>query len=98
MKQTITKSDFRDAFKKMGRDSNFSYDGLGALFDYLELLETETREELELDVIAICCDFSEYENLAEFQNDYPDYETMEDIENETTVIKVDDERFIIQQF
>jgi hypothetical protein len=95
MKQTITKSDFRDAFKEMGRESNFSYDGLGALFDYLE----EMDENAELDVIAICCDFSEYENLEEFQGDYSgDYETIEDVENATTVIKVDDKRFIIQQF
>ena len=29
------------------------------LFDYFEEYEKDTGEELELDVIAICCDFSE---------------------------------------
>ena len=92
----ISKSDFRDAFHKMNRDANFSYDGLGALYDYLE----EIDENMELDVIGLCCDFAEYENLAAFQDDYDaeDYETIEDIEKATQVIKIDDESFIIQQF
>ena len=36
MIQTINVSDFRDAFKACGRADQFSYEGLGALFDYLE--------------------------------------------------------------
>jgi len=42
----------------MGRE-NFSYDGLGILFDYLEELESSCGEEWELDVVALCCDYSE---------------------------------------
>ena len=55
MRQTINKSQFRDAFSDMGRGDQFSYDALGLLYDYLE----EVDEDFELDVIAICCDFSE---------------------------------------
>ncbi len=99
MKQTVNKYDFSDAFIKMGRENNFSYEGRQALFDYLEQYEQETGEEMELDVIALCCDFTEYENLEAFQNDYgEEYETIEDIENRTTVIRIDDESFIIQAF
>jgi hypothetical protein len=67
MKQTITKSDFRDAFRKMGRNNQFSYEGLGILFDYFELYEEETGAEVELDVIAICCEYAEatWEEIAE---------------------------------
>jgi hypothetical protein len=82
----------------MNRKENFSREGLSALFEYLESAECEGSE-MELDVIAICCDFSEYKNLAEFQKDYSkDYESIEDIERDTQVIRIDDEAFIIQQF
>lgn len=65
MKQTVYLSDFRDSFKRI-RPDNFSYEGLGLLFDYFEQLEDDTGEEIELDVIAICCDYSEDtpENIA----------------------------------
>ncbi len=98
MKSTVSLSDFRDAFQV--RKENFSYEGLEALFNYLESYEEDTGEEIELDVIALCCDYTEYENLAEFQKDYntEDYQTIEDIEEATTVIKIDYESFIIQAF
>ena len=65
MKQTVSLNDFRDAFRAYDRLDNFSYDGLGALFEYLEELEEDTGEEMELDVIAICCDFSEYDSAVD---------------------------------
>ena len=100
MINTINKYEFSDAFHKMGRGDQFSYEGLIALFDYLEILEDDIGEPIELDVIAICCEYTEYENLKEFQDDYGDeYETLESIYNRTALIQVEDtERFIIQQF
>lgn len=60
MYQTInTVSSFRDEFRACGRADQFSYEALGILFDYLEAYEMDSGEEIELDVIAICCDFSE---------------------------------------
>ena len=99
MKQTINFTDFVQAFHNHNRFDNFGYDGLTALFDYLEEYEQSTGEDLELDVIALCCDFTLYENLKDFHEDYgDDYETMADIESTTLVIPVDDESFIIQHF
>ena len=100
MIDTITKYSFQDAFHKMGREDQFSYKGLDALFDYFEMLEEDTDQKIELDVIAICCEYSEYENLKDFQDNYGDeYESLEDIENNTTLIKIEDtEGFIVQQF
>jgi len=100
MIDTITKHSFQDAFHKMGREDQFSYKGLDALFDYFEMLEEDTDQQIELDVIAICCEYSEYENLKDFQDNYGDeYESLEDIENNTTLIKIEDtEGFIVQQF
>ena len=98
MIKTINEYDFIDAFKGM-REDNFSYDGLVALYEYLEMLEDDTGQSIELDVIALCCGFTEYDNLKEFLADYgEDYETIEDIQNATTVIMIDDDSFIIQQF
>ncbi|KKS05288.1 MAG: hypothetical protein UU59_C0051G0008 [candidate division WWE3 bacterium GW2011_GWE1_41_27] len=107
MKQTVSKSDFIDAFKKT-RPENFSYAGLESLFEYLEDFEANSGEEMELDVIAICCDFTEYENLAEFQSAYgEEYATISDIEDRTLVIRIDveeddegkeDGSFIVQDF
>jgi hypothetical protein len=107
MKTTVNEYMFRRSFEEL-RPDNFSYAGLGALFDYFEQYEEDCGEEMEFDVIAICCDFSEYANLAEFQADYgTEYETIDDIRDATTVIDVDlsedgdgmeDGSFIIQSF
>jgi len=58
MKNTINLYDFRDAFMQI-RPDNFSYEGLTALFDWFEEYEESTGEEIDLDVIAICCEWSE---------------------------------------
>jgi len=99
MKKTIGYYEFRDEFMEV-RPNNFSYEGLQALWDYLEMLENDLGEELELDVIALCCDFTEYVNIEEFQGEYgEEYESLEDIEEHTTVIPIEGtERFIIQAF
>ena len=111
MKQTVSKSDFRDAFEAI-RPKNFTYDGLEALFNYLEEIDRESQAEMEFDVIAICCEFMEYKNLAEYNENYSDYpaESIADIEKHTTVISIpsrfclttnmqtNGDGFIIQQY
>ena len=59
MKQTINLHTFRESFYKMGRKEQFSYDGLEILFNYIEEVEQDTGEEMELDVVALCCDYAE---------------------------------------
>jgi hypothetical protein len=54
-----TASSFRDEFRACGRADQFSYEALGLLFDYLEAYEMDTGEEIELDVVSICCDYTE---------------------------------------
>lgn len=58
MKTTITKSAFIDAFHDFDRFDQFGYMALSSLFDHLEEMEDGMGEELELDVIALCCDYS----------------------------------------
>ena len=66
MKTTVSVYDFHQAFKEL-RPTNFSYAGLNILFDYFDEFEQESGEEMELDVIAICCDFTEatWQEIAE---------------------------------
>ena len=59
MIQAINLSDFRNAFHQMGRGEQFSYEALELIFNHLEQYEEDTGEQIELDVIAICCDFEE---------------------------------------
>jgi hypothetical protein len=59
MKTTVNLSDFRDAFHRMGRNTQFSYEALEIIYNYLEEMEEDTGEEWELDVISVCCDFEE---------------------------------------
>jgi hypothetical protein len=60
MKQTVYLSDFRDSFHRANRGTQFSYEALELIFDYIEEYEQSTGEEIELDVIALCCEWSEY--------------------------------------
>jgi hypothetical protein len=59
MKTTVSRYDFERAFVDADRKENFSYEALGLLFDYFEDYEEQTGQEIELDVIAICCDYTE---------------------------------------
>lgn len=87
----INKTEFIDAFRTWhGGDykNNFSYEGLDAMFDYFEWRELEFDDEIELDMVGICCEYSEFENLAEIQEQYPDIETIEDLRELTEVIEI----------
>jgi hypothetical protein len=76
MKQTINENEFIQAFRTYGRltegenTGNFTREGLRALFEYLEEYEESINEELELDVISLCCEFAEYANYEELIQDY----------------------------
>lgn len=94
---TINENDFQQAFKSMGRNANFSYEGLKELFKYYEEYEESTGEKVELDVIAICCDWTEYESEYELVNTY-DMSIkggVDEIKENTTVIEfTNDENFM----
>ena len=73
---TVTKYDFMDAFQNSQYKSNFSYEGLSTLFDYLEDLGAQMGEQIEMNVTDIACSYTEYDSLEELREDYPneDYE------------------------
>lgn len=107
---TVNENMFRDAFVQMNRAENFSSYGLGRIFAYLENYEQETGENVGLDVIAICCEFSEFESVKDVQENYDiDIENAEDdadifdivkeyLEEHTSVICFEDDCIVIADF
>ena len=68
MKQTLTKDMFRFQMNQI-RPDNFSYEGQGLIFQYLD----DIYPEIEFDPIAICCDFTQC-SLDAFMQAYPSVE------------------------
>ena len=87
MKQSVSITDFVNAFEKL-RPDNFSYEGLEALYNYIENLEQDEGEEFELDVIALCCSYSEYKNLDEYKKNYSSINSIKDIQDATIYIPI----------
>tara|TARA_R110002126_G_scaffold91456_1_gene217714 strand:+ start:593 stop:907 length:315 start_codon:yes stop_codon:yes gene_type:complete len=74
MKCTLDFSDFCEAFRRFDRQENFSREGLELLFDHCEELDPD----MELDVIALCCDYCE-DTLEDVISSYSiDVEDMDD--------------------
>ena len=99
MKTTVTYYEFRDTFNYV-RPDNFSSNALIALSEYIEELEEDCGIEIEFDVIALCCDYVEYECWEDFwaeydKEDFPDEDTLRD---HTTFISVKGGGFIIGAF
>lgn len=90
MYQYVTFSDFVDAFHGHDRDNQFSYEGKKALFDYFNEFEESSGEEIELDVIAICCEWTEYDNATDAASEYPMFEGMVFDENGDETETADD--------
>ena len=66
MKITINESMFKQQFRLYGRSDQFSSNGLTALFNFLEEVYGEDGEyEYALDVVSLCCEFTEYDNALE---------------------------------
>ena len=98
MKQNVYLEDFINAFKKV-RPNQFTREGLISLYNYIIEYENDTGEELDLDVIALCCDYTEYKNFQELKSNYLDVKTLEELSEKTSVIPVENTKgFIIQNF
>lgn len=89
MKRTINEYEFLRTFEEWtanDRNTQFSREALIEIFDILTEWEEGTGEELELDVVSICCSFTEYDNLreaaAQYDIDLNDYQDDDDLFDE----------------
>lgn len=103
MKQSINFYEFERAFVEHGRGNQFSYEGLKTLFHMLEEYEESTEEEIELDVIALCCEFTEYNSFKELTEaydciKYEDGGCSESLDYYTWYSKTENNGFIVRDF
>ena len=98
MKRTVTLNDFCAEFRACGRD-NFSQEGLTLLFDYLEQLEQDLGIDIELDVIQLCCEYSEA-LTGDIARDYGVEEggVIEFLERNTIICGVRGDTIVFQSF
>lgn len=108
--QTITESSFIDAFMQSSRKDQFSYEALRCIFEYLEEYSDSTGEDVELDIIAICCDWAEmtwqeaaeaYDiDLSDFEDDEEKADAVWDFLTDESAgcYRVGDESFVFVQF
>jgi hypothetical protein len=105
MKIIVSEFQFIEAFRLCGRESQFSVNARRALFAHLEDYEKSTCFELELDPIAVCCDFAEYPSALSAAEAYgfkegidsKEESALEWLRNRTQVIEFDG-GIVIQQF
>ena len=94
---TLNFSQFVDNWPE-SRKGQFSYEALRAIFDYYEQYTEDTGEEIEFDPIAICCEWSEYESLAEVQGSYSNIKDLADLADHTTVLQLEKGSLVIVQY
>ena len=96
MKQIVNFSKFIDALRASGRYNQFGYEALEVLFNCPEQLAEDCGEELELDVIALCCEYSvdgpddiaeQYSiDLSECEDDQDKIDTVTEWLNDRTLV------------
>jgi len=83
MKQTLSHYQATELIHEV-YDNQFSWEASGCLADYYESLEEEIGEEIEIDPVAIACDWSEYNSDEELIEAYgyllPDADDSDDCE------------------
>ena len=95
MKETVNFNTFYQAFATRDRLQGWTQDGLFALFEYINELESDLGEEMELDVIAFDCEFTEWESIKEYNKAYDtDYDESWEVSENCTFIDIDGDRFI----
>ena len=82
MKRTITESDFVNSFDQYNRGTNFSVKARKLLFQYLTEYEEDCGVEIELDPIAFCCDYTEYDSKQECIDSFKHLDAFEMCEEE----------------
>ena len=105
MKTIVSEYQFVDAFRLCGRETQFTVAARRALFAHFEQVEEDTDTEIELDPIAVCCDFAEYPTALDAAQAYgyrdgvdsKEESALEWLQNRTQVIEFDG-GLVIQQF
>jgi len=91
--KTVTKNDFIDDL--LGDDfASWTYDEAAALFD----LYDDTDEDIELDRVALRCDWDSAASIDEVIANYDDINSLDDLHDETCVIELEGGRLLYMAF
>ena len=93
----VSSCDFHDCFTRSNRALTFSYAAQAALYKYLVQLADDTNTPIELDIVQLCSEWTEYPSAVEAASDcgyvchYDDgdddeEEAMEWLNNRTQII------------
>jgi hypothetical protein len=69
MKATLSTMQAADMLRR-DENANWSNRGARALVEYLEQIEEDTGTDMEMDIVAIRCDYSEYASLVDWAVEY----------------------------
>ena len=83
----VNEWDFKRFFNE-SRPENFSLEGLYTLYNYLNDLSEDIGEDIELDIIAICCDYTEYESLEKALEQYENINSYDELEQHTSILNI----------
>lgn len=87
-----TASLLMDQFRRYGRENQFSYTALEHLIECFDGIE----EDIELDVISLCCDFME-DDLDSVLKNYG-LESFEELQDNTWAIMTDDNNVLYANY
>jgi len=93
----ISFNNFLSEFEGTQYDENFTYKGKKALYNYIDELSDDIGN-IELDIVALCTEWSEYMSLDEYNNDYSPVDSIDDIMELTTVVIIGGGSFLIQNY
>lgn len=105
----VSETMFLETFRSMGRQEQFSYDAMRALYAYLEDMSDDIGQDVELDVVALCCEYTQesFDDVADNYSIDTSYAVDEDdrielilqhLDENTSVIWHDGETVLFQVF
>ena len=105
----VTQYSFIDAFKRSSRKDQFSHEALEAIYECLEYYSHDSGEDVELDIVAICCEWAEMTwqdvvqsyglELSFCDTDEERIDAVKEyLQDETTSYHLSDDSFVFVQF
>jgi len=102
---TATVNDAIERAKSQDRyDQLGGYEGIKALFGWYEEISEDNGDQIELDIVAWCCEWSLYDSavqaLGNYQDvdDYTEAQAIHDLVAETYILELDSGKFLVMDY
>ena len=84
----VNEWEFKNYFTASQYKNSYSMEGLYTLYNYLNDLSEDIGEDIEFDIVAIACEYDEYESLEEALEEYQDINTYDELEEHTIILDI----------